>query len=130
MRTKCRHPQKEKARHAGRRQRPHADPLVGPGDPPCRDTARATTDQTRPCHCVVALATSSPGRRTTSAHQTKRATVVLGWLPAPDRRASPASLRGSSSGTCNFVHENEVFRGKMFCIANISGLGNPLLFPY
>src|SRR3954447_9122890 len=77
MRTKCRHPQKEKARHAGRRQRPHADPLVGRGDPPCRDTARATTDQTRPCHCVVALATSSPGRRTTSAHQTKRATVVL-----------------------------------------------------
>src|SRR3954453_7552281 len=92
MRTKCRHPQKEKARHAGRRQRPHADPLVGPGDPPCRDTARATTDQTRPCHCVVALATSSPGRRTTSAHQTKRATVVLGpveihldWITAAAR---------------------------------------------
>src|SRR3954451_21374514 len=77
LRTKCRHPQKKKARHAGRRQRPHADPLVGPGDPPCRDTARATTDQTPPCHCVVALATSSPGRRTPSAHQTKRATVVL-----------------------------------------------------
>src|SRR4029077_8719994 len=54
------------------------DPLVDPGNPSHRYQARSTAHLERPCSRMVALATSSPGRRSPRSPQTKNATVMLG----------------------------------------------------
>src|ERR1700757_724657 len=53
------------------------DPLVDPGNPSHRYQARSTAHLYRPCSRMVALAASSPGRRTPRSPQTKNATVML-----------------------------------------------------
>src|SRR6185369_6147687 len=52
--------------------------LVGSGNPSYRDQAHATAHPTCPCHCLVALATCSPGRGAPGSPQEKNATVMLG----------------------------------------------------
>src|SRR5262249_17955312 len=54
--------------------------LVGPGNPSYRDQAHATAHPTCPCHCLVTLATRSPGRGAPCSPQEKNATVMLGFL--------------------------------------------------
>jgi len=54
------------------------DPLVDPGNPSHRYQARSTAHLDRPCSRMVALAASSPGRRSPRSPQTKNATVMLG----------------------------------------------------
>jgi hypothetical protein len=57
------------------------DPLVDPGNPSHRYQARSTAHLDRPCSRMVALAASSPGRRSPRSPQTKNATVMLvRWL--------------------------------------------------
>src|SRR6202035_5188886 len=53
------------------------DPLVNPGSPPHRHQARPKADPTRTHHCMVTLAQSSPGRRSTCPLQ-NTTTVMLG----------------------------------------------------
>src|SRR4029077_15328984 len=53
------------------------DPLVDPGNPSHRYQARSTAHLERPCSRMVALATSSPGRRSPRSPPTKNATVML-----------------------------------------------------
>src|SRR6516162_7673107 len=53
------------------------DSLVDPGNPSHRYQARSTAHLDRPCSRMVALAASSPGRRTPRSPQTKNATVML-----------------------------------------------------
>src|SRR6202008_4120059 len=52
------------------------DPLVNPGSPPHRHQARPKADPTRTHHCMVTLAQSSPGRRSTCPLQ-NTTTVML-----------------------------------------------------
>src|SRR4029077_3807807 len=52
--------------------------LVGSGNPSYRDQAHATAHPTCPCHCLVTLATRSPGRGAPCPPQEKNATVMLG----------------------------------------------------
>src|SRR5215813_7519738 len=54
------------------------DPLVDPGNPPRRYQARSTAHPSRPRSRMVALAASSPGRRSPRLPQTNNATVMLG----------------------------------------------------
>src|SRR6516225_4126751 len=54
------------------------DPLVDPGNPPRRYQARSTAHPDRPRSRMVALAASSPGRRSPRSLQTNNATVMLG----------------------------------------------------
>src|SRR5215471_8646934 len=58
--------------------------LVGPGNPSYRDQAHATAHPTCPCHCLVTLATRSPGRGAPCSPQEKNATVMLVELGEPD----------------------------------------------
>jgi len=51
--------------------------LVGSGNPSYRGQAHATAHPTCPCHCLVALATRSPGRGAPGSPQEKNATVML-----------------------------------------------------
>jgi len=51
--------------------------LVGSGNPSYRDQAHATAHPTCPCHCLVTLATRSPGRGAPCSPQEKNATVML-----------------------------------------------------
>jgi len=51
--------------------------LVGSGNPSYRDQAHATVHPTCPCHCLVTLATRSPGRGAPCSPQEKNATVML-----------------------------------------------------
>src|SRR6185369_1537579 len=79
------------------------DPLVDPGNPSHRYQARSTAHLDRPCSRMVALAASSPGRRSPRSPQTKNATVMLEQPLAPNVAAgSPSlntdSLRGSKAG--------------------------------
>src|SRR6202035_949747 len=53
------------------------DPLVNPGSPPHRHQARPKADPTRTHHCMVTLAQSSPGRRSTCPLQ-NTTTVMVG----------------------------------------------------
>src|ERR1700739_1983107 len=55
------------------------DPLVNPGSPPHRHQARPKADPTRTHHCMVTLAQSSPGRRSTCPLQ-NTTTVMLALL--------------------------------------------------
>ncbi len=72
-------PQKRTAER--RRQRPQSlvaiDPLVGPGNPSHRHPPCAKTDQSRPRHCLVRLATRTSSQRSKSSYQTEYATVML-----------------------------------------------------
>src|SRR4030081_2303657 len=63
-------------------RRPVIDPLVNPGSSAHRHQARSKTDQARPHHRMVTLAQSSPGDRSARAHQSKTATVMLGFAGA------------------------------------------------
>src|ERR1700734_3845889 len=51
--------------------------LVGSGNPSYRDQTHATAHPTCPCHCLVTLATRSPGRGAPCSPQEKNATVML-----------------------------------------------------
>src|SRR5579863_6625850 len=53
------------------------DPLVDPGNPSHRYQALSTAHLDRPCSRMVALAASSPSRRSPRPPQTKNATVML-----------------------------------------------------
>src|SRR6476646_9577161 len=55
-----------------------AHPLVDPGDPSNSPTTQATTHQPSLHHCMVAMATRPPGRRSRGAFQTQITTVMLG----------------------------------------------------
>src|SRR6476469_10344680 len=70
------------------------DPLVNPGNPPHRHQARSAAHLDRPCSRMVALAASSPGRRTPRSPQTENATVMLsdgGKAPLVARRVGIVS---------------------------------------
>jgi hypothetical protein len=54
------------------------DPLVDPGNPSHRYQARSTAHLDRPCFRMVALAASSPGRRSPRSPQTNNAAVMFG----------------------------------------------------
>ncbi|MEY9181950.1 SRSO17 transposase [Bradyrhizobium sp. USDA 326] len=53
------------------------DPLVDPGNPSHRYQARSTAHLDRPCSRMVALAASSPDRRSPRSPRTKNETVML-----------------------------------------------------
>ena len=64
-----------------------AHPLVDPGDPSNSPTTQATTHQPSLYHCMVAMATRPPGRRSRGASQTQITTVMLGCVDGiPDMR--------------------------------------------
>jgi hypothetical protein len=65
------------------------DPLVDPGNPSHRYQARSTAHLDRPCSRMVALAASSPGRRSPCSPQTKHATVMLDDLALMIEKARP-----------------------------------------
>src|SRR6201998_4906278 len=67
------------------------DPLVNPGSPPHRHQARPKADPTRTHHCMVTLAQSSPGRRSTCPLQ-NTTTVMLGRELFPYRGGAVADL--------------------------------------
>src|SRR6516225_11845236 len=69
-----RHPKKP---NQPRAETARAHPLVDPGNPANSAKTQATTHRPRFCHCMVAMATCSPDRRSKGAHQTKITTVVL-----------------------------------------------------
>jgi hypothetical protein len=54
--------------------------LVGSGNPSYRDQAHATAHPTCPCHCLVTLASRSPGRSAPCSPQEKNATVMVDVL--------------------------------------------------
>ena len=89
-------PQKQHAGLAGS----HPNPLVRAGDPARGDTTGSKTNPTCSCHCMVALATSPPGHRTSRSRQTQIATVMLGDIGPPASASRPGRLphRGSRSG--------------------------------
>src|SRR5262245_34433836 len=62
------------------------DPLVDPGNPSHRYQARSTAHLDRPCSRMVALAASSPGRRSPRSPQTTNATVMLDAAVIPEAR--------------------------------------------
>jgi DNA-binding IclR family transcriptional regulator len=64
------------------------DPLVDPGNPSHRYQARSTAHLDRPCSRMVALAASSPGRRSPCSPQTTNATVMLGSVLPLTRSAT------------------------------------------
>lgn len=70
-------PRRPQKRCAGQDPEPAADPLVRSGNPPHRDTSCPTTYSPRPCHRMVAVATSTSGRSSTIPPQIKNATVML-----------------------------------------------------
>src|SRR5690242_10240765 len=55
----------------------HAHPLADPGDPSNSPTTQATTHQPSLYHCMVAMATRPPGRRSRGPSQTQITTVML-----------------------------------------------------
>src|ERR1700674_2097244 len=72
----------QKKRNAEPRQKQNhrrlvIDPMVNPGSSAHRHQARSKADPTRPHHCMVTLAQSSPGDRSVCAPQSKTATVML-----------------------------------------------------
>jgi hypothetical protein len=71
----------QQKRNAERQEQKHLhtviDPLVNPGSPPHRHQTRSKADPTRTRHRMVALAQSSPSRRSAGALQSKEATVML-----------------------------------------------------
>src|ERR1700677_976741 len=83
-----------------RRQRPQSlvaiDPLVGPGNPSHRHPPCAKTDQSRPRHCLVRLATRTSSQRSKSSYQTEYATVMLG----EDRTGISRKGRTGRAVTC------------------------------
>src|SRR6516164_3057513 len=78
------------------------DSLVDPGNPSHRYQARSTAHLDRPCSRMVALAASSPGRRTPRSPQTKNVTVMLRFRhesrPHPEERARGGRLEGWPQG--------------------------------
>src|SRR5476651_102555 len=67
------------------------DPLVNPGSPPHRHQTRSKAHPARTHHRMVALAQSSPGRRSARSLQSKTATVMLGPADNGDQISSPGS---------------------------------------
>src|SRR5271155_4324073 len=77
----------QKKRNAEPRQKQNhrsvvIDPMVNPGSSAHRHQARSKADPTRTRHRMVAMAQSSPSRRSAGALQSKEATVMLGPPPA------------------------------------------------
>ncbi|KAJ32353.1 hypothetical protein BW45_22350 [Agrobacterium tumefaciens] len=63
-----------------RMRKTQTDPLIGSEKPSHRQPPRAAANPTRARHCLVTLATSSSGQRTTRTYQIKNATVMLACL--------------------------------------------------
>ena len=75
--------------------------LVGSGNPSYRDQAHATAHPTCPCHCLVTLATRSPGRGAPCPPQEKNATVMFSKfnaMAAPWASAQPAIVFAERRG--------------------------------
>src|SRR5277367_4284204 len=78
----------QKKRNAEPRQKQNhrrlvIDPMVNPGSSAHRHQARSKADPTRTRHRMVAMAQSSPSRRSAGPLQSKEATVMLEGVADP-----------------------------------------------
>jgi hypothetical protein len=77
--------------------------LVGSGNPSYRGQAHATAHPTCPCHCLVTLATRSPGRGAPCSPQEKNATVMLDALGSAGSTAPMGSTMARTSARRSWI---------------------------